>query len=103
MHRVDQLLTERHQPRNALDRLVKRNAVRQSLTEQLQAVVSPNIAAHGNVADRDLRHGRLTIHVNSAAWATRLRLELPKVQATLRSLADFATIEDIQLRVSTIA
>lgn len=101
MHRVDQLLTERHRPRNALDRLVKRNAVRQSLTEQLQAVVSPNIAAHCNVAD--LHHGRLTIHVTSAAWATRLRLELPKVQATLRTLADFATVEEIQLRVLTIA
>ena len=94
-YRVDQLLAERRRPRNALERLVKHNTDRQSLTEQLQAVVSPNVAAHCRVAD--LRGGRLTIHVAGAAWATRLRFELPKVRSALLSLAGFAAVEEIRI------
>lgn len=97
-YRVDQLLVERHRPRNALERLLRHNALRQSLTEQVKAVVSPNVAAHCQVAD--LHGGRLTIRVAGAVWATRLRFELPKVQATLRSLRDFATVEEIRILTS---
>lgn len=94
-YRVDQLLTARQRPRNALERLVRRSTLRQSLTEQLKAVVSPSVAMHCQVTG--LRAGRLTIHVSGAAWAMRLRFELPQVQIALRSLADFATVEEIRI------
>ena len=92
---LDDLLAERHRPRNALEYLVKRNAAREIWTEQVRAVVSPAIAPHCRVAE--LRGGRLTIHVASAAWATRLRFELPQITVALRSLSDFAALEEIRL------
>lgn len=94
-YRVQELLAVRSRPNNALERLIRHNALRLTLTEQLQAVVSPSIAKHCRVGD--LRGGRLTIHVAGAAWATRLRFELPKVRAALLALADFATVQDIRI------
>ena len=93
--KLNDLLAEQHRPRNALESLVRRNAAREVWTDQLRAVVSPSIAPHCRVAD--MHGGRLTIHVAGAAWATRLRFELPHVKAVLRSLSDFAALEEIRV------
>ena len=93
--RIDEILAERQRPRNALEALVKRDGLRLSLTAQLRAVLPPALAPHCRVAE--VRGGRLTIQVSSAAWATRLRFELPKIEPALRSLADFATVDDIRV------
>lgn len=96
VQKIEDILAERHRPRNPLERLVRRAAVRQTWTEQLRALVPAAIAPHCHVAD--IRGGRLTIDVAGASWATRLRLELPKIQPALRSLADFAGVEKIHIR-----
>ena len=93
---VKDLLTERHRPRNPLERLVKHAALRESWTEQLRAVLPPAIAPHCSVAN--IKAGRLTIHVVDSSWATRLRFELPGVEYALRSLGDFADVTDIRIR-----
>lgn len=93
--RVDQILAEPARPRNALERLVKGSAAREAWTEQVRAVVPRNLAAHCQVAD--MRGGRLTIHVASAAWATRLRFELPRIETALRALADFQALDEIRV------
>ena len=93
---VKDLLTERHKPRNPLERLVKHAALRESWTEQLRAVLPPAIAPHCSVANVEGR--RLTIHVVDSSWATRLRFELPKVEPALRSLGDFADVSEIRIR-----
>ena len=93
---VKEFLTERHRPRNALERLVKQAALRESWTEQLRAVLPPAIAPHCSVAN--VKAGRLTIHVVNSSWATRLRFELPKVEPALRSLGDFAEVTEIRIR-----
>lgn len=95
---VKELLAERHPPRNALERLVKHAALRESWTEQLRAVLPPAIAPHCSVGD--LERGRLTIHVVDSSWATRLRFELPKVEPALRALGDFAGVEEIRIRTA---
>ena len=95
---VKDLLAERGRPRNALERLVKHAALRESWTEQLRAVLPPAIAPHCSVAN--LQAGRLTIHVVDSSWATRLRLEIPKVEVALRSLQDFADVDEIRIRAS---
>ena len=95
MRKVDDILAERHRPRNPLEKLVKRNSARETWTDQVRAVVPPTIAPHCRVAD--MRGGRLTIHVAGAAWAHRLRFDLPHVTAVLRSLSDFATLEEIRI------
>ena len=95
---VRELLTERHRPRNPLERLVKHAALRESWTEQLRAVLPPAIAPHCSVAN--VRGRRMTIHVVDSSWATRLRFELPKVEPALRSLGDFANVEEIRIRIA---
>ena len=96
--RIDDILSERQRPRNALEALVRRNALRQSWTAQLRAVVPSELAPHCQVADMTGKH--LTIHVASAAWATRLRFEMPKVEAALRALGDFAAVEEIRIQTA---
>lgn len=95
---VKDLLTERRRPRNALERLVRHAALRESWTEQLRAVLPAAIAPHCSVAN--MEGGRLTIHVVDASWATRLRFEMPKVEPALRSLGDFADVDEIRIRTS---
>ena len=94
--KVGELLAEKRQPRNTLERLVRRATARESWTQQLQALLSPNVAPHCRVASID--GNRMTIHVDSASWATRLRLELPSVKPALNALADFAKVDKIRIR-----
>ncbi len=96
---MGQLLAEHHRPRNPLERLVKRNADRQSITQQVRAVLPAALAPHCRVAE--VRDQRLLIHMANAAWATRARLELPKIEPALRSLADFAAVRDIRIRTAS--
>ena len=95
---VAELLAETHRPRNALERLVSGAAARQSWTEQLRALVNPAVAPHCRVAT--IARRRLTIHVDNASWATRLRLELPKIEQSLRALEDFAAVDRISIRTA---
>ena len=97
-HKVADLLAERNRPRNPLERLVKRASVHGAWTDQLRAVLPPRLAPHCRVGD--LRGGRLTIHVSASSWATRLRLELPKVEPALTALEDFAGVREIRIRTA---
>lgn len=96
--RVDAVLAERPQPRNALERLVRTEELRTAYTAQLRAVLPPALAPHCAVAALD--EGRMTIEAAGAAWATRLRMELPKLERSLRLLADFAAVREIRIRAS---
>ena len=96
--RVDALLAERSQPRNALERLVRTEELRAAYTDQLRAVLPPALAPHCAVAALD--EGRMTIQVAGAGWATRLRMALPKLEPSLRRLADFAAVREIRIRAS---
>lgn len=97
-HKVADLLTPRGRPRSPLERLVKHASARDAWTAELRAVLPPALAPHCHVGD--LHRGQLTIHVATASWATRLRLELPKVRDALLALADFADVRDIRIRMS---
>lgn len=94
--RVDAILAERPQPRNALERLVRREGLRTAYTQQLQALLPPALAPHCSVAA--LAGSELVIHVAGAGWATRLRLELPKLAPRLQALGDFAAVREIRIR-----
>lgn len=97
-HKVADLLTPRSRPRSPLERLVKHACERDAWTEELRAVLPTALAPHCHVGD--LRRGRLTIHVATSSWATRLRLELPKVRDALLALADFAEVREIRIRMA---
>ena len=95
MRKVDDILAERHRPRNPLEKLVKRNSARETWTDQVRAVVPPTIAPHCRVAD--MRGGRLTIHVAGAAWAHRLRFDLAARHGGAALAVDFAALEEIRI------
>lgn len=94
--KIGEILAEKRRPRNTLERLVRRATARESWTQQLRALLSPNVAPHCRVASIDGH--RMTIHVDSASWATRLRLELPRVKPALNALEDFAKVDKIRIR-----
>ena len=94
--KVGEILAEKPKPRNTLERLVRRAAARESWTQQLRALLSPTVAPHCRVAS--IENDRMTIHVDSASWATRLRLELPGVKPALNALEDFAKVDRIRIR-----
>ncbi len=93
---VGDLLAERTPPRNPLERLVGHAARREAWTAQLRAVLPARLAQHCRVAS--LQHGQLTIHVDGASWATRLRMEMPTVEPALKALQDFAAVEEFRIR-----
>ena len=94
--KVGEILAEKRKPRNTLERLVRRAAARESWTQQLKALLSAGVAPHCRVAS--IEGDRMTIHVDSASWATRLRLELPSVKPALNALEDFAKVDRIRIR-----
>lgn len=94
--RVADLLAERSPPRNALERLVRHAARRDDWTAQLRAVLPATLAPHCRVAS--VQGGHLTIHVDGASWATRLRMEMPKVESALRALEAFAAVDGFSIR-----
>ena len=47
----------------------------------------------------NVRDQVLTVHINNAAWATRLRFLTPGLLLNLNRLADFTTVNEIRLKV----
>lgn len=79
-----------------LVRLLRKGQRMHSLTQQVRALLPPQLAPHCTVAD--LSGGRLTLHADNASFATRLQFETPKLRVRLQKLADFAEIADIRVR-----
>ncbi|MDE0008097.1 MAG: DciA family protein [Gammaproteobacteria bacterium] len=82
-----------------LHRLLRKGQQMQSLTEQVRALLPPQLAPHCTVAD--LAGDRLTLHADNASFATRLQFETPKLRVRLQKLSDFAEITDIRVHTGT--
>jgi len=94
------LATGRSQP-SALARLLGHASRQDAWTAQLRALLPQELASEcrvGNVRDQIL-----TVHINSAAWATRFRFVAPDVLGALRQLSDFADIAEIRVKVVAVA
>ena len=90
------LSSQQHQP-SALARLLGHAARQDAWTAQLRALLPQELASEcriGNVRDQ-----LLTVHINNAAWATRLRFLVPGLLQSLNRLADFTTVTEIRLKV----
>ena len=46
----------------------------------------------------NVRDQVLTVHINNAAWATRLRFLIPDLLQSLNRLADFTAIDEVRLK-----
>ena len=93
------LATGRSQP-SALARLLGHASRQDAWTAQLRALLPQELASEcrvGNVRDQIL-----TVHINSAGWATRFRFLTPSLLGALRQLSDFAAITEIRVKVVAV-
>jgi len=97
--KIDSLLAPHHARPSALARLLGQSALQEERTAELRALLPQELAAQCRVGN--VRDHILTVHINNAAWATRLRFVVPDLLPRLRTLADFAGVTEIRLRVVT--
>jgi hypothetical protein len=99
--KIDSLLAFHHARPSALARLLGQSALQEERTAELRALLPQELAAQCRVGN--VRDHILTVHINNAAWATRLRFVVPDLLPRLRTLADFADVTEIRLRVVAAA
>ena len=95
--KIDDLLKPSQQRFTPLQRLLIQAANQQVWTESLQAFLPPESKEHCRVAQ--LTANRMLIHVDNAAWATRLRFHIPKLLEHMSQIQDFAAVTDIRIKV----
>jgi hypothetical protein len=95
--RIDRLLFARRK-RSRLSRLLEQSALRDAWSAQLRALLPADTREHCEVAT--VQGPVLTILVQNAAWATRLRFMLPELLRELNRLSDFGGVRDIQIRIA---
>lgn len=95
--KIDSLLSSHQHRPSALARLLGHAARQDAWTAQLRALLPQELASECRVGN--VRDHVLTVHINNAAWATRLRFLVPDLLQSLKRLADFATVSEIRLRV----
>jgi hypothetical protein len=79
-------------------RLIERIQYLKSLNGQLHICLDPETSSHAQVAD--LNAERLLVHVDSSAWATRLRYQLPQLLRCLHRHPSLAQLRRIEVRVA---
>ncbi len=99
--KIESLLSPGRPPSSALARLINRASQQDAWTDQLRALLPQDLASQCRVAN--VRDQTLTVHINNAAWATRLRFLVPGLLESLGRLGDFATVNDIRLKVVPVA
>jgi hypothetical protein len=98
--KIDSLLSTDH-VRTALARLLGQSALHEERTAELRALLPQELATQCRVGN--VRDHILTVHINNAAWATRLRFLLPDLLPRLNALADFAGVTEVRLKVVAAA
>lgn len=98
---IEQILRDRQRRFTGVGRLVAQLDERQSLTDQLRALLRREEAAHYAVARLD--GALLVVQARSASWATKLRFQAPQLLPRLRRLKDFAAVEEIRVRTAATA
>lgn len=98
---IEEILRDRQRRYGGVGRLVAELDARQSLTDQLRAVLGGEDAGRYAVARLD--GTLLVVQARSASWATRLRFQAPELLPRLRRLKDFAAVEEIRVRTSATA
>jgi len=98
--RIRDLLTGRAR-RSGFVRLLDHAASRESWTVTLRALLPAEWAAECQVAN--VRDHVLTVHLTTAAWATRFRFLVPDLMPQLNRLADFATVREIRIKVAPVS
>jgi len=99
--KIDDLLDEGHRRFSPLQRLLKTSSNQKQWTAELRALVDPSLRHEVDVTDIKGNHAHVLCR--SAAVATHLRFASPELLPQLRTLASFARVEELKLRVSSSA
>jgi len=67
------------------------------LQNQLKALIPAPLDEHVTIAN--CRNGILTVHTDSAAWAARLRFEVPSMLEKLNDISPDAHLQTIRIKV----
>jgi len=67
------------------------------LQKQLRALLPPSLGLHVSVGN--CRNGILTVYADSAAWAARLRFEVPGLLKRLEETSPDAGIRTLRIRI----
>ena len=89
-----------HRPRRSLGSLIHRAGRHDAWTAGLRALLEDDIAPHCWVAN--LNPPVMTVYVRNAAWATRLRFEVPRLLVELPRLEDFRAVTDIRIKAQAM-
>jgi hypothetical protein len=98
--RIDELLTRRAR-RSEFTRLLAHADSREAWTAALRALLPAEIARECHVAN--VRDHVLTVHLTTAAWATRFRFLAPDLLRELNRLADFAAVREFRIKVAPVS
>lgn len=84
----------------SLAQMIERAGRHDAWTATLRALLDDEIAPHVYVAALNIPV--MTIYVSTAAWATRLRFDVPRLLEEIARLEDFRGITDIRLKAQPI-
>lgn len=99
--KIDDLLDEGHSRFSPLQRLLKTSSNQKQWTAELRALVDPSL--RHDVEVTDIKGPNAHILCRSAAVATHLRFASVELLPKLRTLASFARVDTLKLRVSSSA
>jgi len=86
-------------PKSSLNSLLKRACELEQLENLLHGLVEPDLATRFQVAA--VRKNRLVLITPNASWATRLRMQAPRIVRSLNG-AGMTNIEHIDIRVAPL-
>jgi hypothetical protein len=97
--KIDDLLHERHRGFSPLQKLLRQAGNQDNWTNQLRALLPGHLAKDCRVTE--VRGTVIVVVCGNAGTATRLRFMAPDLVDQLRTLADFRTVETLQIKVSS--
>lgn len=93
---IRDLLTNLETP---LGKLVAQAKAFDDLNHSFNKLLDPALSPHCRVGV--FENGILTLYAESAAYATRLRYQVPTILSTLRNFSQWANLRSIQVKVQT--
>ena len=83
----------------SLGKLIAKAQAIENLNQTFQNILDPSLIPHCRIATYE--NGILILVSESAAYATRLRYQVPTILSTLRNFSQWAALRSIQIKVKS--
>lgn len=97
-HKINELLSERHQRFTPLQRLLRHATSQEQWTAQLRAILPQSIARDCQISD--VRPDAIVVSCRNASAATKVRFMAPEILDQLTNLAAFQGARELKVQVS---